>query len=318
MKEAKVPLILLFVFTLISCEKNTTPGVSTLSFTIVNLDSVDLTGEIKDDSGSAITSMGFYWGTSPGPTEKDNCSAIPGGTGFFTIRVGRLSLNKQYYFRSFATNVNGSQTGKVLPIKIELAPIRGTMLDSRNGKTYATIKIRQQTWMAENLNFLPSVISPWMGSETLAYYYVYDYDDNLAYEAKMTPNYKTYGVLYNWTAALTACPQGWHLPTDAEWKILTDYLASSGGALLKEAGTTHWANPNQGANNATGLTVLPGGYLRADDNFYGLSTDAYFWSATEFDQSSVYDRYLYNNSDGVFKFHTSKSSGLSIRCLLDH
>ncbi|MDD4178128.1 MAG: FISUMP domain-containing protein, partial [Bacteroidales bacterium] len=78
--------------------------------------------------------------------------------------------------------------------------------------------------MKENLAYLPNVSQPDDGSQTSPFYYVYGYEGFSVPEAKTTPNYQTYGVLYNWPAALTACPQGWHLPSDNEWTILTDYL----------------------------------------------------------------------------------------------
>ena len=114
--------------------------------------------------------------------------------------------------------------------------------DARDGTHYDAVKIGNQVWMAENLKYLPSVVGPATGSETAAYYYVYDYDGTDVMAAKATANYTTYGVLYNWPAAMNACPTGWHLPSDAEWTELTDYLGGSGvaGGKLKEIGTTHW------------------------------------------------------------------------------
>ncbi|MCK9320171.1 FISUMP domain-containing protein, partial [Methanoculleus sp.] len=102
----------------------------------------------------------------------------------------------------------------------------GTFTDSRDGNDYNWVKIGDQVWMAENLAYLPSVNMVADGSEDAAgsYYYVYGYDGTDVTAAKATANYTTYGVLYNWLAAMNACPDGWHLPSDAEWTELTDYL----------------------------------------------------------------------------------------------
>jgi uncharacterized protein (TIGR02145 family) len=152
------------------------------------------------------------------------------------------------------------------------AQTNGTFTDLRDGKKYKTVKIGEQVWMAENLSYLPSVIGPSISSDTTAYYYVYGYADTVVADAKATVNYTTYGVLYNWTAAMNGsasnssivqgvCPTGWHLPSDTEWKELTVYLgeASVAGGKLKETDTTHWISPNAGATNETGFAALPGG-----------------------------------------------------------
>lgn len=93
----------------------------------------------------------------------------------------------------------------------------GTFTDSRDGKVYNIVTIGKQFWMAENLAYLPSVVDPGTGSYTEPYYSVYGYNGTDVAAAKATENYQTYGVLYNWPAAMTACPEGWHLPSDAEW-----------------------------------------------------------------------------------------------------
>lgn len=134
--------------------------------------------------------------------------------------------------------------------------------------------------MAENLAYLPSVVGPATDSETEPYYYVYGYDGTDVEEAKATENYQTYGVLYNWSAALTACPEGWHLPSDAEWTQLENYLANNGhnydgtkggvGAKIAKslASETGWNSSSvEGAigntgfpeyRNKSGFSALPG------------------------------------------------------------
>ena len=123
--------------------------------------------------------------------------------------------------------------------------------DSRDSQIYQYKTIGTQVWMTENLAYLPSVVGPGTGSNSTAYYYVYGYDGTDVDAAKATSNYTTYGVLYNWPAAMSGaasssadpsgvqgiCPTGWHLPSDAEWTTLTDYLEgeSVAGGKMKEA-----------------------------------------------------------------------------------
>ncbi len=96
--------------------------------------------------------------------------------------------------------------------------------DPRDGNTYRVVQIGAQRWLAENLRYLPSVCPATTTPDGSALYYVYDYQGRDVSAAKATANYRSYGVLYNWWAALTACPPGWHLPGDAEWTQLTDFL----------------------------------------------------------------------------------------------
>ena len=142
--------------------------------------------------------------------------------------------------------------------------------DSRDGNLYETVEIGTQCWMKQNLAYLPSVNPPSGGSQTLPYYYVYGYSGTGVSEARATANYQTYGVLYNWTASLTACPQGWHLPSDSEWDVLVNYLGGDNvaGGKMKEAGTAHWNSPNTGATNESGFTGLPGGFRSNYGYFY--------------------------------------------------
>src|SRR5690554_844499 len=199
----------------------------------------------------------------------------------------------------------------------------GTFIDSRDGNEYNWVQIGDQVWMAENLAYLPSVNMVADGSEDAAgsYYYVYGYDGTNVAEAKATDNYATYGVLYNWTAAMNACPDGWHLPSDAEWTELTDYLGgwSVAGGKLKETGTTHWASPNTGATNETGFTALPGGnrYSNGIFNIIGSIRDGNWWSATESDAASVWNRHMQYDSSFVYRGYSFKEVGFSVRCLRD-
>src|SRR5690554_2184160 len=211
----------------------------------------------------------------------------------------------------------------------------GTFIDSRDGNEYNWVQIGDQVWMAKNLAYLPSVNMVADGSEDAAgsYYYVYGYDGTNVADAKATDNYATYGVLYNWTAAMDGeassttnpsgiqgvCPAGWHLPSDAEWTELTDYLGgtSVAGGKLKETGTTHWNSPNTGATNETGFTALPGGYRYSSGAFSRIGNYGYWWSATESGAAGAGTRYMDLNSSDVSRGNFVKEVGFSVRCLRD-
>jgi uncharacterized protein (TIGR02145 family) len=183
---------------------------------------------------------------------------------------------------------------------------------------------------------LPSVNMVADGSENAAgsyYYYVYGYDGTNVADAKATDNYATYGVLYNWTAAMDGeassttnpsgiqgvCPAGWHLPSEAEWDELTNYLGGTGvaGGKLKETGTTHWNTPNTGATNETGFTALPGGNRSSNGSFGSIGYAGHWWSATEYSAASAWYRLMYGNNGSVSRNIYGKEVGFSVRCVRD-
>jgi uncharacterized protein (TIGR02145 family) len=191
----------------------------------------------------------------------------------------------------------------------------GIITDSRDGKTYNTVIIGTQCWMAQNLAYLPSVVGPGSGSATLPYYYVYGYDGTVVADAKATAIYQTYGVLYNWPASLSTCPTGWHLPTDAEWTTLTTYLGgiSVAGGAMKETGTTHWLTPNTDATNSSGFTGLPGGGYYSGP-FYYLGSNGTWWSSTAY-SSNAWALVTHYNNGAVNLGNGDHSYGLSVRCV---
>ncbi len=192
----------------------------------------------------------------------------------------------------------------------------GEMTDPRDGQKYKTIEIGAQTWMAENLKYLPAVSPSSARSRTEPYYYVYDYEGTSVSEAKATDNFKTYGALYNWPAALNACPSGWHLPSDAEWTTLTSFLGDNAGGKMKSTSSL-WRSPNTGATNESGWSGLPGGRRNHAGSFYLLGSYGYWWSASENLAEGAWSRYLYDDYGYVRRYYYDKAYGFSVRCLRD-
>lgn len=194
-------------------------------------------------------------------------------------------------------------------------------VDTRDGNLYHTVTIGNQIWMAENLRYLPNVSGSSKGSIFDFYYYVYGYEGTNVDEAKATANYQTYGVLYNWTAAANSCPAGWHLPSDAEWTQLINYLGGENvaGGKLKEAGIVHWTTPNTGATNETGFTALPGGRRMDKVGFSGIGTDVDFWTSTNGELVSSVSRMrnLSYNHVSVYAHSSGNDEGLYVRCVKD-
>jgi len=192
--------------------------------------------------------------------------------------------------------------------------VTGTFTDARDGHVYKTVKIGKQDWMAENLAYLPAVSPPSERSKTSPLYYIMSYYSGTSVnEAKTKPMYTTYGVLYNWSAAKVACPYGWHMPSDDEWKTLTNYLGALAGSKMKT--NKGWMEPSI-ATNSSGFSALPGGTLGKVTYMYA-SMNTVFWSASEVGKSAAYCRGLNSVSPTVTRAFCLKKEGLYVRCIKD-
>ena len=203
----------------------------------------------------------------------------------------------------------------------------GTMTDSRDGQTYKIVKIGDQTWMAENLNYSDGVKTPSLLERSWCY-------NNVA-------RCDVLGRLYTWAAAIDSvalyddgngvdcgynktctlpakvqgiCPDGWHLPTNTEWNILFTEVGgkSAAGKILKSQ--TGWDN-NDNGTDGVGFSALPAGYRYDYGYFYNVGHDAYFWSATEGSSYHAHRMSLFYEDAGLDD--VSKYYGFSVRCLKD-
>jgi uncharacterized protein (TIGR02145 family) len=190
-----------------------------------------------------------------------------------------------------------------------------------------SVRIGNQIWMVENLNVdrfrngdpIPEVRSDeeWVragDNDQPAWCY---YDNDLANGAK-------YGKLYNWCAVNDPrglAPQGWHVPSDAEWTQLTDFLGGEGVAGTKLKNNNGW-NTYDGksgnGNNESGFSGLPGGFrYNFNGTFSNVGYYGYWWSSTEDVAGSAWYRYLYYFNGDANRFTTNKQNGFSVRCLRD-
>lgn len=192
------------------------------------------------------------------------------------------------------------------------------LTDARDGKTYNTVLIGTQCWFKENLNVGTKVIgSVNQTNNGIIEKYCFNDDEN---------NCNTYGGLYQWDEAMQyvttegaqgICPVGWHLPNDAEWTTLTDYLGglSVAGGKMKETGAIHWLAPNTGATNSSAFTALPSGFSSINTGFNDFAGYAYFWSSSQHDKDYPWYRILLFNYEGAYQAYNFKEGGYSIRCL---
>jgi uncharacterized protein (TIGR02145 family) len=203
-----------------------------------------------------------------------------------------------------------------------------------DGNFYPSIIINGQEWIQKNLAVskyrngdpVPTGLSDatW-SSTTSGAYAIYNND---------AANNTTYGKLYNWYAVNDSrglCPSGWHVPSDAEWTTLINYLdpnADGGnngniaGGKMKSTGTIEngdglWNSPNEQATNESGFTALPGGYRYNVGSYYDVGYFGVWWSSTEYDSNYAWGRVLGYDYSNVFGYYGSKQDGFSVRCVRD-
>lgn len=238
-----------------------------------------------------------------------------------------------------------------------------SFVDARDNATYKMVQIGEQIWMAENLRYLPAVHALADYSDSEKRYYVYGYNGENIEEAKTQSTYLLYGVLYNWPASMqndissTAnpsgvqgiCPDGWHLPSQAEWIELRNYLGTNGftfdgstnsnddaniaTALAAPIGwntmTSTQGSPGNSSEypeykNKSGFTALPAGANVRNATVDKIRTgdNSYWWSATEIATDRAYpyglkfsDTFLYHKDAFQSTLYEYKKSGYSIRCV---
>ncbi len=210
----------------------------------------------------------------------------------------------------------------------------GVYKDSRDGTSYKWLKIGAQIWMSENLAYLPDVSPSDAKSDSTPSYYVYGYQGQDVSVAKADSNYAIYGVLYNWPAAGSSCPSGWHLPSDGEWVTMTEYLNKNGFGLEDDeesigkslASATGWMDytavgtigNDQSDNNSSGFSARPGGKKSTKD-FMVLGKYAFYWSSSESSETHAIVKSLVYTGNRLMSQEEGhwKWLGYSVRCVKD-
>lgn len=336
----------------ISCKKGEDDGQIPITTTLIvnthvvsNITSTTaiFEGDVVSSGGDLTFDVGFCWSNvTSEPDYSGNYIWLCGvqGSGSFSGEKWYLTPGTTYYVRAYALNSKGIAYGNVISftttgsvvgeIIFNPALTYGSLTDV-DGNTYKTIKIGTQTWMAENLKTtkyndgttIPNVTNQDVWSKLTSGAYCWYINQSAAYK-------NIYGALYNWYTVKTGklCPGGWHVPSDAEWTTLTDYMGGwdIAGSKLKETGNSHWIPLPPyvlmlNVTNESGFTALPGGYRGSVWTFYLIENLGYlglWWSSTESDYEV--DNILIRTMNYQFNGITSqndggKKAGLSCRCI---
>ncbi|HEX6223333.1 MAG TPA: fibrobacter succinogenes major paralogous domain-containing protein [Chryseolinea sp.] len=186
---------------------------------------------------------------------------------------------------------------------------------------YPAVAIGSQVWMADNLK-----VTKYNDGTDIPYKTDNDNVGSLttgafSYYNKDVANSSLYGALYNWHSIATGklCPSGWHVPSDAEWSTLINFLGGEdiAGGPLKVITTAFWNAPNEGATNDSGFSAMPAGYLYDNSTYYSLGNVTHWWTSTESDDDSAWDRYVTYKDAKALKGEYSKKVFYSCRCVKD-
>ncbi len=318
LRSAAVMVISFFLTVLFvaSCKKEEQiPVVGTTMVRYVTHSSAIVVGTVSDEGRWGIVEKGVCWSvTNTAPTINDNRknSDSQTGTGDFQIPLAFLTPNTTYYIRTFARSDAGISYGQPQQFTTKEVVY---LKDTRDGQHYPTVVIGTQTWMAANLNFatqIGSVVQP--GSSQIP----------------------GVGRLYNWVTACQACPSGWRLPTDQDWKQLeitlglqeaaADLTGGRGiivGQRVKMPDYDLWSGypgidkvlMNQ-VTNDSGLSIVPGGYYELQTNqFSEFRTTGFYWTFTEESNQKGRARSFTDNSNTSFRTTAPQEYYYSVRCI---
>jgi uncharacterized protein (TIGR02145 family) len=272
-------------------------------------------GSVTDDGGSEVTAKGLCWSKNTGPTIEDDTTNEGGGAGTFVSIMKNLEPSTLYHVRAYAVNAKGTGYGSdvTFTTKFECGyPFPDVRF---GGESYPTILIGSQCWMAKNLNAGVMIDKNTEASDNGSIE-KYCYDNSEI-------NCTSYGALYPWNELMNysnvesskgICPDGWHIPSDEEWKVLEIDM----GMTRAQVDSTGMRGTDEGtklkAGGSSGFEVLMAGKLTVANQFESLGSYTTFWNSSGFNRTfSIYWSKIWRSS----YVYDDMNTGLSVRCLKD-
>ena len=333
------------------------PTVITNSVGCYGVDDAVVESRVENDGGSSIIARGVVWSTNHNPTISDNYTVDAYGKGDYLSIIKGLVQGTTYYVRAYATNAVGIAYGEEVGYtnayeSVQSCPGTPTVSDHENN-VYNTVLIGTQCWTKENMRcktspkgYLQQGSSSGGGSLNPCWYE--NNEDTIPTQIS--------GLYYNWVGALDTmltsrdtisfenrrgiCPQGWHIPSEEEWKILEDYVSEQKSPCVCDnnnakalASDKYWytsvsnslcdVGDEVNSNNITGFSAIPVGYFNGGSTakkFDNSGYTAYFVSSTSVNDNTKRVRSISYGSTNVSNGHTRYNDyyGYSVRCLKDN
>ena len=309
------------------------PTVETEDITNVTINSATGGGNVISEGGRAVTARGVCWSENENPTLMDFHSFDGNGIGDFISQITALNPNTKYYVRAYATNYTGTAYGNQVAFTTSTIVINCPESIEYSGQAYQTVQIGYQCWMAENLN-IGTLIQGENVMQDNGAIEKYCYDDNPV-------NCDNYGGLYQMDEMMQyttqegtqgICPNGWHIPTDEEWKILEglvdsqypvgdpewDSIDCRGFDTGKNLKSTSGWNNNGNGSDLNGFMALPGGLRKTDGLLINLGYIGAWWSSSAYSDTDNWGYVMRYDNDGSCRNNYNKAYGFSVRCLMDY
>lgn len=310
------------------------PTLTTLTVSSITSSSCYTGGIIIADGGSPVTVKGICWSTIANPTTANSKTTDGPGLQSFISSVIGLAPNTTYYLMAYATNSVGTGYGN----QFILTTLANGQISDIDGNIYNTVAIGTQLWMKENLRTTKYRNGDLIGTTNPATL-VIRFESSPKYQwAFNDSNVGTYGRLYTWYVVSDGrgiCPTNWHVPTNAEWTILVDYLANNNYGFQGNpeylgkslAATSGWITASavdaedigndQANNNNSGFTALPGGWRDDGGIFMDLGNIGFWWAYGQGSNPLAATFKLLSSLGGAYRSSLPPNQGLSIRCVKD-
>ncbi len=278
-------------------------------------------GTVIDLGKNGVTGHGHCWSATPDPTINSNKTSLgaTANTGAYSSEIEGLTSGT-WHIRAYITDGSEVRYGADTSITVSFFTCGAELLDSRDGKSYQTVLIGTQCWMAENLNYGGQINSNGPGD---------DQTDNPVVEKycydNLITNCTVDGGLYQWDEAMQyadvegargICPAGWHIPTDDEWRTLEKFL----GMTQISADSMNWRGADVGTKlktgGASGFNVFGTGFRKVDGMFYNKSQFAYYWSSSD-NGTQAWCRGFSDSLETVYRNTVDRSYGFCVRCVKD-
>jgi len=267
------------------------PSLETLGASNITRYEATSGGKILSKGGGIVSEMGVCFNIWGNPDITSNKILATGEEKEFRVRLAGLEVGTKYFIKAYAINEVGVAYGQEIQFKTRNDS--SSFIDPRDNQTYSIVKVGDQWWMSQNLNF-----------STASGSYCYKNDAS---------NCTKYGRLYSKNISVSVCPEGWHLPSALEIELMLQSIGTQPGKHIK---ATHGWSPLSG-DNLSGLNALSSGFARSSLDYGSEGEMAYWWTSTVLTHA-INKSFLISGSSDNIGWSEQSQYALSVRCIKDN